>query len=547
MGKFEDAMNRNPHLKAYVNSFVRRYGRVPGFEERLSRDMAEIEHPNIIYPVGDPIFIHIYGDVKREKRCIVIEPSLNELEEKKYKLILSLILNKAPHEPVPKDESELKDLITKLLMESISIGPGGTLPEEEGGRLKIRLKKISQVPVTEEEFDKIHYILQRDIVGSGVLEPLMRDPYIEDIHSLGTMNIHIVHKVFGMIETTVRFKNEEELDRYLKNLGERIGRPVSDARPIVDGTMPDGSRINIVYSNDVSGKGPSFTIRKFSDVPIAITQLIKWGSISAEIAAYAWLCLENGMSAFVCGETASGKTTLLNALLSFIHPKSKILTAEDTPEVRPPHKVWQQLITRESGPPESRVEMFDLLRAALRSRPNYIIVGEIRGREGAVAFQAMQTGHPVLATFHASSVRKMIQRFTGDPINVPVTFIDNLNVVFIQQAVYRKGKFLRRCTSVEEIEGYFEEAGGVVTRAVFQWDSIDDVHIFRGMNNSYILENKIAERAGYEDKREIYDDLLLRAKILDEMVNREIFDYNQVNKIIRDFYDRGLEGIPFPI
>jgi flagellar protein FlaI len=191
--------------------------------------------------------------------------------------------------------------------------------------------------------------------------------------------------------------------------------------------------------------------------------------------------------------------------------------------------------------------MFDLLRAALRSRPNYIIVGEIRGREGAVAFQAMQTGHPVLATFHASSVRKMIQRFTGDPINVPVTFIDNLNVVFIQQAVYRKGKFLRRCTSVEEIEGYFEEAGGVVTRAVFQWDSIDDVHIFRGMNNSYILENKIAERAGYEDKREIYDDLLLRAKILDEMVNREIFDYNQVNKIIRDFYDRGLEGIPFPI
>jgi len=546
MGKFEEAMERNPHLKEYVQNFTKKYGKMPKFEERLSRDMAEIKYPNIIYPVGDPIFIHIYGDVKRETTYIAIEPKLDEMEEKKYRRILKSILEKAPSKPVPKDEVELRNIITELLMESVEIS-SREWKEEDEGRLKISLKKEDKVPVTEEELDKIHYILQRDIIGNSVLEPLIRDPYIEDIHSIGTMNIYMVHKVFGMIESNIRFRTEEELDRYLKNLGERIGRPVSDARPIVDGTLPDGSRINIVYSKDVSGKGPSFTIRKFSEIPVSVTQLIKWGSISAELAAYAWLCLENGMSVFVCGETASGKTTLLNALLVFINPKAKILTAEDTPEVRPPHKVWQQLITRESGPEMSRVEMYDLLRAALRSRPNYIIVGEIRGKEGAVAFQAMQTGHPVMATFHASSVRKMIQRFTGDPINVPVTFIDNLNVVMIQQAVYRKGKFLRRCTSVEEIEGYFEEVGGVVTRAVFQWDPIDDVHVFRGMNNSYILEDKIAERAGYEDKREIYDDLLLRARILEEMVNRDILEYAQVKKIIWDYYEKGLEGLPFPI
>ncbi|MDY6931912.1 MAG: ATPase, T2SS/T4P/T4SS family, partial [Halobacteriota archaeon] len=188
-----------------------------------------------------------------------------------------------------------------------------------------------------------------------------------------------------------------------------------------------------------------------------------------------------------------------------------------------------------------------LLKAALRSRPNYIIVGEIRGAEGAVAFQAMQTGHPVIATFHASAVKKMIQRFTGDPINVPVTFIDNLNICLIQQAVYQGGKFLRRCTAIEELEGYFEEAGGVLTRAVFQWDSRTDKHIFRGLNNSFILEEKIAAKLGYEDKRMIYDDVLLRAKIISKMAELDIVDYYQVNDLIKTFYRKGKDALPFRV
>jgi len=205
-----------------------------------------------------------------------------------------------------------------------------------------------------------------------------------------------------------------------------------------------------------------------------------------------------------------------------------------------PQKAWQQLVTRESGAEESRVTLYDLLRTALRSRPNYIIVGEIRGAEGAMAFQAMQTGHPVISTFHASSVKKMIQRFTGNPINIPVTFMDNLNIVLIQQAVYVGGKFLRRTTSINEIEGYYEDLGGVATRAVFEWDPSTDRHMFRGMNNSYILEEKIAKTAGLVDTSLIYNELFRRARILKDLADQKILDYYQVYEKIKEFYEGAL-------
>ncbi|MCZ7372820.1 MAG: type II/IV secretion system ATPase subunit, partial [Candidatus Methanoperedens sp.] len=324
-------------------------------------------------------------------------------------------------------------------------------------------------------------------------------------------------------------------------------RPVSDFRPIADGALPDGSRINIIYSQEVSRRGSSFTLRKFSATPSSITQLVRWGSISSEIGAYLWLCIENGMNVFASGETASGKTTALNAILPFINSTGKVYSVEDTAEVLAPHEVWQQMITRETGPKNTQVDMFSLLKLALRSRPTYVIVGEIRGVEGAVAFQAMQAGNSVMATFHASSVKKLIQRITGDPIKVPVTFIDNLHVVIILQAVYRQGVFLRRCVSVEEIEGYMEESKGVITRAVFQWDSINDKHHFRGLNNSYILENIIAHKLGYADRKKIYIELELRAKILKKMVELNIVDYYKVKDIVWSFERNGIDGLPFTV
>ncbi|RLF85477.1 hypothetical protein DRN41_04115 [Thermococci archaeon] len=532
----ETAMARNPHLREYVEKFTKKYGKVPEFYTQLNRDMKEIKYPNIIYPVGDPLFVHIYGDPKMERRYIIIEPRLQNTEERvKYEVVKEKILELAPSKVIPENREEFEIFLDQLYNEALQ---------------KINNKGFfsrKSVKLTQIEIEKFRYLIKRDIVGIGPLEVLIRDPYIEDIHILGAEYVSLIHKIFDALPTNIKFESNITLADYLKALSERIGRPVSDKNPIVDGTLPDGSRINIIYSPDVSIKGPSATIRKFSATPLSVVQLVKWNTLSAEVAAYLWLALEYGMSVFVCGETASGKTTTLNSIVPFIKPQSKIFTAEDTPEVVVPHPTWQRLTTRERGPEESRVTLFDLLKAALRSRPNYIIVGEIRGIEGAIAFQAMQTGHPVLSTFHAGDIKKMIQRFTGHPINVPVTFIDNLNIALFQQAVYVKGRFLRRVLNVVEIEGYYEELGGVATRSVFEWDSVGDRHIFRGMNNSYVLERKIAEVAGYEDPKDIYNELFLRARIIQRMAELEITDYWDVYREIKNFYEKGIQGLSFRV
>ncbi len=542
--KLAEACNNNPHLRDYLEELKASDCVLPDFMVQLSKSLSDLKYPNVLYPVGDPIFIHIHGDAEKGKvEYITIEPRLSESEKEDYRNIMDSILEKAPNLPAPENDEELKLTINKLFNDTVVIGGSKSKP----GFINRFLGVEGKIPITQIKYDKINYFINRDIVGSGPIEPVIRDPYLEDIHSIGLKGIFIVHKVFGMLQTSITFGAKSKLDDWLLSMSERIGRPVSESHPISDGALPDGSRINIIYSDDVSRRGSSFTMRKFSDVPVSIIQLINWGSVDSMTGAYMWICLENGMSVFFSGETASGKTTMLNACLPFINRKSKIFTVEDTAEVQPPHSVWQQLITREQGPPESHIDMFTLLKAGLRSRPNYIIAGEIRGVEGGVAFQAMQTGHPVLATFHASSVKKMIQRITGNPISVPVTFIDNLNIAMILQAVYRKGKFLRRCISIEEIEGYYEETGGVVTRAVFQWDPALDRHSFRGLNNSFILENKIAERLGYQDKRRIYEDLSMRAGILERMRELKIEEYYKVLKIIWDFQEKGLEGLPFQV
>lgn len=542
--KLDEACENNPHLVEYFDK-LKSSGRViPEFTEKLSKSAADTKYPNIIYPVGDPIFIHILGDkMKGTVEYNAIEPILSEKEKEDYRKIMDSILEKAPNEPTPENEAALRETIHKLLNESVSIGKSVV----KMGMINRLLGMEEKMEISQLEYDKISYFINRDIIGSGPIEPVIRDPYLEDIHNIGLKGVFIVHKIFGMLKTTIDFEAKNRLDDWLRSMSERIGRPVSESRPISDGALPDGSRINIIYSDDVSRRGSSFTMRKFSDVPVSIISLINWGALDSLGAGYMWICLENGMSVFFSGETASGKTTMLNACLPFINNKLKIFTVEDTAEVQVPQAVWQQLITREQGPPESHVDMFTLIKAGLRSRPNYIIAGEIRGVEGAVAFQAMQTGHPVLATFHASSVRKMIQRITGSPINVPVTFIDNLNIAMILQAVYRKGKFLRRCLAIEEIEGYFEESGGVVTRAVFVWDPATDTHNFRGLNNSYILESKIADKLGYADKRRIYEDVYMRARILDRMRELKIEDYHKVLKVIWDFQEKGLDGLPFSL
>ena len=607
--ELREMAGRYQHLREYLQRFKQFTGEFPTYIDEPSGDY-EVRKPNLLYNVGGPIFVHIYGDVGKDTKYYTIEPEFSEPERQLFDRVRNRILEKSVKKPAPDVEAEYDDRIEELLEETVTVQEGGTqksssgmldrlrsaagekLPAAIGGSSRGQLsmgsgggrsgpgivskaRELAQrpsrtlediqaripewektleeamgygrIPVNETTYETMRYQLNRDIVGLGPLEPAMRDTYNEDIHVIGPEETYVDHGTFGLLPTTIQWESEERFDNWLRNIGERMGDPVSDTDPIIDSTLPDGSRINIIYSDDVSLKGPSLTIRQGDEeIPLSIAQLTNWGTLSPELAAYLWLCLENEQTVFVVGETASGKTTTLNSIMAFIPRDSKIYTAEDTAEVLPPHDTWQQLLTREGqGEASADVTMFDLVAAALRSRPDYIIVGEVRGEEGRMAFQAAQTGHPVMLTFHASDIVSMIQRFTGDPINVPETFMDNADVALFQNRVKQGDDVLRRVTSVQEIEGYSKEMGGVVTRQAFYWDPVEDEIIFQGRNNSYVLEEQIARLLGYEDTREIYEELDYRAEIIERIIQEDLVDYHEFNDTIASFQRDGPEGLPF--
>ncbi|MFB6131973.1 MAG: type II/IV secretion system ATPase subunit [Halanaeroarchaeum sp.] len=610
--ELRERASRHPHLREYLQRFKQFTGEYPELIEEPD-DEWEADKPNVIYNVGGPIYVHVYGDVGKDTKYYTIEPELSGPEEAVFDEVRSRILEKSVTRPAPTADAEYDDRIEELLeetvrisegdaggnllekfrnldastirdigvddvssaltgssrgqlsMDSADVSAGGVLesarsvagkPKRAVDAMRAQLPMIQEaveetlgygrIPVSDTTYNTIRYRLNRDIVGLGPLEPVMRDTYNEDIHVIGPHETYADHGTYGLLPTTVDFGEPDEFDNWIRNIGERMGDPVSDSDPIIDSTLPDGSRINIIYSDDVSLKGPSITIRQGQEVPLSVGQITKWGTLSPELAAYLWLCLENEQTVFVVGETASGKTTTLNSIMSFIPRDSKIYTAEDTAEVLPPHDTWQQLLTREGqGENSADVDMFDLVAAALRSRPDYIIVGEVRGREGRMAFQAAQTGHPVMLTFHASDIVSMIQRFTGDPINVPETFMDNADVALFQNRVKQGDDVLRRVTSVQEIEGYSKEMGGVVTRQAFYWDPVEDEIVFQGRNNSYVLEEQIATLLGYEDTREIYDEMDFRTEIIERIIQEDLIGYHDFNDTIASFQRDGVEGLPF--
>jgi flagellar protein FlaI len=532
-------VKEHPYLYTYIAKVAKEVG-VPQFYDtyELSYDMKKWRNVNILYPLGNGIYVHVYmppqGTVSGYRKYIAVEPPR---PHQNLFMVIELKLAEVISEAdVVEDPEEKKKLLIKKLESVVK------LVNEPVNYEKLSAD-VKKVPVYVKDYEYLKYYLVRDKVGLGILEPFIRDPWLEDITCRGLGFVYVVHKIFGPLETNIEFKTEEELDSFVIRLAERIGKPVSHARPIVDATLPDGSRINIVYGSDVSLHGTNFTIRKFSKIPISITQLISWNTMDARVAAYLWILLNNNMSGFICGETASGKTTTLNAIAAFIPPTYKVVTIEDTAEVQLPHPNWVRELTRDTGSKESSVSMFDLLRAALRQRPNYIIVGEIRGAEAAIAFQAMQTGHPVLSTFHAASVERVIQRLTGDPIKIPKSFMDNLNFVLIQSAVWREGIMVRRVLSVNEIIGYDPKADAVVYVPVFVWDPARDVFVFRGRGASYLLENKIAVMKGISrtEMRKIYDELEMRAYFLQLLIEKKVFNYYDVWKAIVKTYELGLE------
>jgi flagellar protein FlaI len=534
----------------------------PKFYPKLSRKMKEIKRPNLIYPVNQEISVHICYD-KEDARpyYIPIEPFvfnnfdglITEVEKK-----ISVLVDKYEE---PKNAAQKKVILESCIdavceIKTEANGGNGNGKWNGNGHDKV-LKFFSKlwndngngekISVTPFELKAIKYLMIRDKVGLGILDPFMHDPNIEDISCSGLKNLFIEHRIFDSLKAPITFENEEELDAFAIKLSEKIGKPVSYFNPIMDAALPDGSRINIVLGKDISKQGSNFTIRKFSEVPFSILQLIEFGTIDYVMAAYFWIALREGMNCFVAGETASGKTTTMNAMTTFISPMAKIVSIEETPELQVPHHNWIREVTRSvQGKKEgegSRVEMFDLLRAALRQRPNEIIVGEIRGIEGSIVFQGMQTGHPAMSTFHAASVEKLIQRITGDPINVPKTYIDNLNFVVMQNAVRGPGgKLLRRVTSVNEIVGYDTYSDSFSFIEVFRWNPINDTFDFTGNLNSYMLERKIAPKKGIPSSnvRKIYKEVEKRARILKKIHDSGITGFYELFAVISKMENEGV-------
>ncbi|MET1124645.1 MAG: type II/IV secretion system ATPase subunit [Archaeoglobaceae archaeon] len=380
-------------------------------------------------------------------------------------------------------------------------------------------------------YPRLLYYLFRDFFGLGPIDPLMEDKYIEDISCDGYGTpIFIYHSKYGNLRTNISFEREE-LDRLVMRLAQVCGKHISIANPIIDATLPDGSRLQATYSTEVTPKGSSFTIRKFTVDPLTPVDLIMRKTIPSGVMAYLWLCVEHKLSAMIVGETASGKTTTLNAILMFVPPDAKIVSIEDTREIKLLHENWLAEVTR-TGIGEVEIDMYDLLRAALRQRPEYIVVGEIRGAEAQVLFQAMSTGHACYSTLHAGDINQVVYRLENEPLNVPRSMIQFLDVILFQ-TMWMKGKErFRRAKEVNEILGIDPVDKNLLVNQFVRWDPKLDDHI--EVSPPRKLE-KIADHLG-TSVDEVVDELRRRKEFLELMVKRGIRDYRTFTSLVNAYY-----------
>ncbi|WP_292485219.1 ATPase, T2SS/T4P/T4SS family [Methanohalobium sp.] len=427
--------------------------------------------------------------------------------------------------------TEIKDrLRNALLVENIENKDDKEAVLDEKIRIIIKDYAIDVTPLM---LEKISYYIKRDFVRYGKIDPLMNDDYIEDISGNGhNIPLFLYHRIYHNIATNIAF-TEDELDSFIIRLAQKCGKHISLAEPMVDASMPDGSRVQMTLSTTITTHGSTFTIRKFSEVPITPIDLIDWGTFSSEQMAYLWLCIENNKSLIYAGGTASGKTSSLNAVSLFVPEKAKVVTLEDTREIKLPHTNWIPGVTRDSFTADERgaVDMYDLLRAALRQRPEYLIVGEVRGKEALTLFQAMSTGHTTFSTMHADSVPSAIHRLENPPISVPRNMIQALDIMTIQAQTYVSGKRARKNLKIVEIVDIDPNTRNLRTNDIFVWDSARDT--FQRTGESQCIY-EIQRRRGW-NAAQINEELHYREKILDYMVNNDIRDFKEISEIIKSY------------
>jgi archaeal flagellar protein FlaI len=387
----------------------------------------------------------------------------------------------------------------------------------------------------------VFYYLQRDLVGLGRTDAVLRDPFVEDVSCNGPrVPVYVFHRVVGSIRTNVAFPDAAELNRYILKLAQTSGKHVSIYQPILDATLSDGSRVNLTLGTEVTKKGSTFSIRKFSQDPISPIDLIRFGSVSAAQFAFLWHLIENKRSVLVSGGTASGKTTLLNALSMFIRPEDKVVSIEDTAEVHLAHSNWIQSVSRagygiaggKNGQQAGSVSLFDLLVAALRQRPEYILLGEVRGREAFSLFQAISTGHAAMATIHAASMEELLHRIENEPMNIPRVLVEALDAVVFPAQVMRDGARMRRLRLVSEVLEVDSASGNLLTNEVFQWEPRSDTFPFLG--RSFVLERIAA--AGGRTIEETESEVQRKERFLAALVQSEKSHFRDVTRAVAAYY-----------
>ncbi len=489
--------------------------------------IPEIKSPSIkeieVDPIEEPYsYVRIlFDDVTSEYIYEVIEPPLTEGERKILENVKSKLIEVLELKDFENDEERKEYLMEKT--------------EEIIQEMNVAIDSVV--------LERLKYYVYRDFLGYGLVQVPMRDSEVEDISCDGVnIPIYIYHRMYGSIRSNLKFQKENELDDYVIWIVQKSGRHISISNPMVDASLPDGSRLQATLGKHVTKRGSSFTIRRFKPNPFTPIDLIRFKTMSREMMAYIWLAVENGMSIIVCGGTASGKTTTLNAILLFIPPNMKIASIEDTRELNLPHENWIPSLTREglgepnpvTGKKPGEIDMFDLLKAALRQRPQYIMVGEVRGPEAYTVFQAMATGKTCYTTFHADDVKSMVHRFENAPINLPRALITALDIVILQAQVKVGTTMTRRVKSITEIVGLDPETNEIITNNAYTWNPADDTFNYSG--HSYIYE-KISTIKGWSQRR-MELEVKRREKILEYMEKLGVRYYRDVARIVAAYYKK---------
>jgi flagellar protein FlaI len=503
----------------------------PGdFSEEIveeAKDEESLTDVDVAYPLVPPdpdegeivyAWAHItWNEEEGELIYNIIEPKLDERTEKAYEQIVEIMERSFD---INFDELE-SDRAREYLEEKIDL-----------------IVDKYNIDVPEDKREVIRYYTKRDFAGLGKLQPLMNDTEVEDISLDGLdIPVYAYHRNprFGSVKTNLTWSDPDELDSFVMKLAQRCGKSISVSDPLLDGSLPDGSRVQATLATDIARKGSNFTIRRFTEDPLTPIHMMDYETENARMLSYLWMLVEHEKSVLVSGTTGAGKTSQLNALSLFIRPDKKIVSIEDTPELRLPHDHWVPEVSRSgfgsSAEGSGEVTMDNLLKESLRQRPEYIIVGEVRGEEAYILFQQMATGHTGLSTIHADSLEMLMDRLTTDPINLSPSLIETLDLIMLIARIRRGGTYIRRIMGLYEIRG-FDKRKGIDANQVFGWDPQEDEYVVK--NNSLLLKD-IADQSGmdYEDVRK---ELRNRQHVLNWMQEEQIKHYRDVGDIISRYY-----------